>query len=191
MAVKSAWGGGGVWGATASKAGDVADYEGEDACGICLNAPEAVSLQPCKHKICEACVARMRYQLISKASNVCVDMLVGAWTWLHEPTQAFTHVLNTYLNACLARTSWHVLPPWPATDFGSLGQCRLTTVSPVPSAAAWWLGTGHGRVSCSIPPILQHCHVCKPTNSPASGTRSAALQAADTSGTFELHSIGL
>lgn len=141
MAVKSAWGGGGVWGATASKAGDVADYEGEDACGICLNAPEAVSLQPCKHKICEACVARMRYQLISKASNVCVDMLVGAWTWLHEPTQAFTHVLNTYLNACLARTSWHVLPPWPATDFGSLGQCRLTTVSPVPSAAAWWLGT--------------------------------------------------
>jgi len=45
-------------------------------------------------------------------------------------------------------------------------------------------------VSCSIPPILQHCHVCKPTNSPASGTRSAALQAADTSGTFELHSIG-
>ncbi len=68
MAVKSAWGGGGVWGATASKAGDAADYEGEDACGICLNAPEAVSLQPCKHKICEACVARMRYQLISKAS---------------------------------------------------------------------------------------------------------------------------
>jgi Zinc finger, C3HC4 type (RING finger) len=56
---------GSAWGKGPAKASDEQDYEGDDACGICLNAPEAVSLQPCKHKICESCVDRLRYQLIS------------------------------------------------------------------------------------------------------------------------------
>jgi Zinc finger, C3HC4 type (RING finger) len=56
---------GSAWGKGPATAADDQDYEGDDACGICLNAPEAVSLQPCKHKICAGCVDRLRYQLIS------------------------------------------------------------------------------------------------------------------------------
>lgn len=63
---------GSAWGKAAAAAEDEPDYEGEDACGVCLNAPEAVSLQPCKHKICAGCVDRLRYQLISKASAACL-----------------------------------------------------------------------------------------------------------------------
>ena len=56
---------GSAWGKGPATPNDDQDYEGDDACGICLNAPEAVSLQPCKHKICAGCVDRLRYQLIS------------------------------------------------------------------------------------------------------------------------------
>ena len=56
---------GSAWGKGPATASEDQDYEGDDACGICLNAPEAVSLQPCKHKICAGCVDRLRYQLIS------------------------------------------------------------------------------------------------------------------------------
>ncbi len=72
----AAWGGAGVgaWGRGKAASAPADDAEGaapldeNKTCSICMDTLESVCLMPCRHKICDGCLAKLRQELIKKVA---------------------------------------------------------------------------------------------------------------------------
>ena len=171
-AARSAWTAG-VWGN--GRAASVAQRQlrpGEDECAICRDeVPATVSLLPCKHTVCIACVETMRAHNIFKVRGV---GLCGTCRGRSFGSLSDHHILPTLRRRTRASSARSAGALWTSTQrwAGEKGAACMRGVSSHGMQTSPSLPPDPGRAHCTLPAPRMHArehhgagtqlHACMP-----------------------------